>query len=256
MRLYLLSLACLSVAVSPALATDTLSLIEPAQDEINISAEPDFPEVVNDISRSFVMPLAPAAAKAEQARPAAQDQTTEEVKTAAPKPEKKSEAPQELPPEEAGSYILESGDTVRIGVFGDKDVSGTYNISKEGMISLALIGDVKAAGKTADALKQELTTKLGDGFFVNPQVTIEITEYRPFSIMGDVKNPGRYPYAENMTILNAIATSGGYNGDKDSATPPVRLQRETEKGTFRYHSVPLSTKIKPGDVLVIGAEAP
>ncbi|SMF21272.1 polysaccharide export outer membrane protein [Tistlia consotensis] len=129
-------------------------------------------------------------------------------------------------------YRLDTGDKLRVTVFDEEDLSGEFEVNSTGVISLPLIGEVKAEGRTLSELEQAIVAKLLNGYLKNPRVSIEVLNYRPFYILGEVNNPGSYPYVSGMTVLNAVALAGGYtyrarkdriliqrNGaDKDSAT--------------------------------------
>tara|TARA_R110002126_G_scaffold75997_11_gene189633 strand:- start:2059 stop:2607 length:549 start_codon:yes stop_codon:yes gene_type:complete len=107
-------------------------------------------------------------------------------------------------------YTLGSGDRVRVTVFGEKDLSGVFEISGTGAIAYPLIGEVEAGGKTIRELEKSVELKLRNGYLRKPQVSIEVTNYRPFYILGEVNRPGSYAYVEGMKIVNAVAMSGGF----------------------------------------------
>lgn len=107
-------------------------------------------------------------------------------------------------------YTLGSGDRVRVTVFGERDLSGVFEISGTGAIAYPLIGEVEAGGKTIRELEKLVVLKLRNGYLRKPQVAIEVTNYRPFYILGEVNRPGSYAYVEGMKIVNAVAMSGGF----------------------------------------------
>lgn len=107
-------------------------------------------------------------------------------------------------------YTLGSGDRVRVTVYGERDLSGTFEISGQGKIAYPLIGDVPAGGKTVHELEKVIVSLLADGYLRKPKVSIEVASYRPFYIIGEVKRPGSYAYVEGMKVVNAVALGGGY----------------------------------------------
>jgi len=109
-----------------------------------------------------------------------------------------------------GSYPLATGDSLGITVFGENDLSGDFEVDSLGVISLPLIGRVRATGLDTGELEAVIVEKLKDGYLRNPRVNVEVRAYRPFYILGGVKSPGRYPYILGMTVINAIALSGGF----------------------------------------------
>jgi protein involved in polysaccharide export with SLBB domain len=115
------------------------------------------------------------------------------------------------------AYKLGPGDKVKVTVFNEPDLSGEFDVSGQGQLALPLIGQVNVGGKTLDELQALITEKYGANYLVNPRVSVEILNYRPFFIIGEVKNPGSYPYVNAMTVVNAIALAGGYTprGDRN-----------------------------------------
>ncbi len=87
-------------------------------------------------------------------------------------------------------YRLGVGDKVRMIVFNEGALSGEFSVSSSGALSLPLIGDVKATGKTTNELQGDIQNKFKDGYLVDPKVSIEILKYRPFYILGEIKSPG------------------------------------------------------------------
>ncbi|MEX2454286.1 MAG: polysaccharide biosynthesis/export family protein [Rhodospirillaceae bacterium] len=107
-------------------------------------------------------------------------------------------------------YTLGSGDRVRVTVYGETDLSGTFEISGSGAIAYPLVGEVSAGGKTVRELERAIAVTLEDGYLRQARVSAEVTNYRPFYIIGEVRQPGSYPYVEGMKIVNAVALGGGY----------------------------------------------
>ena len=107
------------------------------------------------------------------------------------------------------AYVLGSGDKLRIIIFGNEDMSGDVEIDSSGQISLPLIDKIPASGQTVAQLEAEIFRRLSPDFVKNPRITIDILNYRPFYIFGEVQRPGSYPYMAGMTVVNAIAVAGG-----------------------------------------------
>ncbi len=107
-------------------------------------------------------------------------------------------------------YRLGIGDRIKLTIFRHEDLSGEFVINDAGQLSLPLIKIVKAKSLTLTELEQSITSKLKPDYLINPRVSIEVLNYRPFYIIGEVKNPGSYPYVNGMTVINAIAMAGGY----------------------------------------------
>ena len=107
-------------------------------------------------------------------------------------------------------YTLGSGDRVKVTFCGETDLSGVFEVSGTGRIAYRLIGDVEAGGKTIRELEKNVVMKQRSGYLRKPRVSIEVTNYRPFDILGEEKRPSSYAYVEGMKIVNAEAMGGGF----------------------------------------------
>ena len=107
-------------------------------------------------------------------------------------------------------YTLDSGDRLRIVVFGQDGLTNSYLVDASGHIAMPLIGSVMAKGATTDQLSARIAEKLRDGYIREPHVAVEVEAYRPFFILGEVTAPGQYPYIANMTAETAVAIAGGF----------------------------------------------
>jgi polysaccharide export outer membrane protein len=145
-------------------------------------------------------------------------------------------------------YTLDSGDKLRVVVFGQEGISGSYMVGPGGEISLPLIGAVPARGVTTRHLAAKIAARLKQGFVRDPYVTVDIEAYRPFFILGEVTTPGQYPYVPNMTAENAVAIAGGFS--PRAYKNDVQLTRITG-GQPVKSDVPLSYSLRPGDTVVV-----
>jgi polysaccharide export outer membrane protein len=107
-------------------------------------------------------------------------------------------------------YRLGTGDGLRITVFTQEEVSREVEVDSSGRITLPLVGDLLAMGRTLDEVEQMIFDALTPEYFRNPVVTAEIINYRDFYIIGEVANPGPYPYVGKMTVITAVAMAGGF----------------------------------------------
>ena len=146
-------------------------------------------------------------------------------------------------------YRLGLGDKVRINAYGEPSLSGEYLVSGSGVVNMPLIGDVPAVGLTARELEAVLIARYSAGYLKSPKITVDVFDFRPYFVLGEVQKPGRYPSSEGMTVLNAIATAGGFTYRANTKTLFIRRVGDTQE-----HSVDASSNmmIKPGDVLRIG----
>lgn len=150
--------------------------------------------------------------------------------------------------EQTGPYRLDSGDALRVTVYGDAQLTNTYRIDDAGNISIPLVGDVPARGLTAAMLTDRISGALANGFMRNPNVAVEVSEYRPFFIQGAVAEAGQYSYTYGMTVRAAISSAGGHSdtANRNTATIYRRQGVEMAKG-----NVALDFPILPGDTIVI-----
>ena len=112
--------------------------------------------------------------------------------------------------QDGNEYRLDSGDKVKVTVFGHEDLSGEFEVDGSGGIALPLIRFVQAKNLTATELEQAISDKLKPDYLKNPRVSVEVLVHRPFYIIGEVKEPGSYPYASGMSVLTAVAVAGGF----------------------------------------------
>jgi polysaccharide export outer membrane protein len=153
-------------------------------------------------------------------------------------------AGQSLAAEPTG-YTLGTGDKVRVTVYNEKDLSGEFDVSDQGTVALPLIGQVAVRGKSPREVERHITEAYGKDYLVNPQVNVEVLNYRPFYIMGEVKNPGSYAYVNGMNVLNAVALAGGYTPRARKAPVYVkRGDRPSEEQTLGDDAL-----VMPGDVI-------
>jgi protein involved in polysaccharide export with SLBB domain len=141
---------------------------------------------------------------------------------------------------------LAPGDKVRMTVFGEDDMSGEFEIDSTGSLAVPLVGEVQARGLTARELEKRVAAKLNEGYLVNARVNIEVLNFRPFFILGEVQKPGSYPWANDMTVINAVALGGGYTPRAKVGNVTLRRANDPERNEV---TVSEETKIFPGDVI-------
>ena len=110
----------------------------------------------------------------------------------------------------AADYVIGAQDVLTIQVFDQADLGGKYTVEADGTFSFPLIGRVKAGGLTLRAFEGELKTRLADGYFRNPQVTVAVEQYRSqrVFVMGEVRAPGPVSLTGGMTLIEALARAG------------------------------------------------
>ena len=155
-----------------------------------------------------------------------------------------------VPPPAEPAYVLDTGDKLRIVVFGQEGLTNSYFVDAAGQVTMPLIGAVNARGLTTQQLARAVAEKLRGGFIREPHVAIEVETYRPFFILGEVTQPGQYPYVPNMTVETAVAIAGGFT--PRAWRVDVQIDRPAVGGVMRSRgSVPLLTRLRPGDTVII-----
>jgi polysaccharide export outer membrane protein len=167
----------------------------------------------------------------------------------APEPVAYAAAPVPAPVRHDAGYKLDAGDKLRVVVYGQEGLTNTYAIDAGGSITVPLIGQVPARGRTPASLAADISAKLRRGYIREPSVAVEIESYRPFFILGEVAAPGQYPYVPNMTVESAVAIAGGFS--PRAKRDMVTLTHTDASGAARY-AVPLGTSLGPGDTVLVG----
>jgi protein involved in polysaccharide export with SLBB domain len=143
-------------------------------------------------------------------------------------------------------YKLGTGDKVRVTVFNEPDLSGEFEVNDQGQIALPLIGNVQIGGKSLSESEALITEKYGESYLVNPRVSLQVLNYRPFFILGEVQHPGSYPYVVGMTILNAVALAGGYTPRADKSDIVLKHGANQSSNETKVGE---DAMILPGDVI-------
>ncbi|MGF1607961.1 MAG: polysaccharide biosynthesis/export family protein [Kiloniellales bacterium] len=149
------------------------------------------------------------------------------------------------PTVQGDDYVLGAGDQIRVTVFGHPDLSGQFQVGTNGRVSLPLVGEIKASGLSVQNVEQEIVNRLQPDYLKSPNVSVEVLNYRPFYILGEVNQPGSYPYVNGMRIINAVALAGGYTYRADEADLWV-----TRTDGTRERAKP-TTQVFPGDVIEV-----
>jgi polysaccharide biosynthesis/export protein len=158
-----------------------------------------------------------------------------------------------LPPPTTTTYQLGAGDQVRVITFDVPQLTNTFTVGDDGSIAFPLVGTVGAAGHTAKGLASEISYELiHKNLMPNPSVSVEIAQYRPISVLGEVNRPGQYPYQPGLTMLGAVALAGGftYRAVTSYATD-IRLVGPQGAGGTIKGRIQGGTRLEPGDVVTI-----
>ena len=156
--------------------------------------------------------------------------------------------PQPVVVEASAKYTLDSGDKLRIVVFGQDGLTNSYAVDAAGRITMPLIGAVNARGLTPAELSGAIAGRLRQNYIREPHVAAEIEVYRPFFILGEVTTPGQYPYVANMTVETAVAIAGGFTPRASRGS--VNVTRHAGGQTV-HMAMPLNAPLRPGDTVMI-----
>jgi polysaccharide export outer membrane protein len=152
-----------------------------------------------------------------------------------------------LPQDQGRGYTLGPGDQLRIITYGEDQLTGDFTVNDGGNIEVPLLGTVKAKGLSVAQLQVEVANDLKSRQLIKaPSVAIEVSQYRPVFVLGEVVKPGSYPYQPEMTILTAIALAGGftYRAVKDTQS----VTRAAGGHASEFRATPQSL-LQPGDVV-------
>ncbi len=146
------------------------------------------------------------------------------------------------------SYRLDAGDRINITVFGEPDLSFELLLAENPVINYPFLGNIRVEGLTTIELEQRIADGLRGDYLINPIVQVNIIEYRPFFIFGEVRRPGSYPYQPGLTVTQALALAGGLT-DR-AATNSINVFPANSEHI--REAVSLSAPISPGDTVQVG----
>jgi len=147
---------------------------------------------------------------------------------------------------EVGEYRLGASDQLRVTVFGEPELSGEYVLDGTGTVSLPLIGEVSAIDLTVREFQRAVEARYADGYLRAPRINAEVLNYRPFYILGEVRQPGEYPYTNGLTVLNAVATAGGFTYRANETFILIRGADDQQESRVKLDP---TTKVLPGDTI-------
>ena len=145
------------------------------------------------------------------------------------------------------SYILGPGDKVAIKVFGQDDLNVTTLLGNSGKVNYPFLGDISITGLTVKQVELFIEQGLKGDYLINPNVYVQVVEYRPFYIHGEVKKPGGYPYHPGMTVNQAVALAGGLTPRADDGS--IAIFKESDKSNKQKAS--LAHTVNAGDTITI-----
>jgi len=146
-------------------------------------------------------------------------------------------------------YRLEPGNRIRVIVFDEPNMSGDFTLDGIGNIALPLAGNIPMSGQTAKEAGKRIEDVLRrSALLLNPSASVEIQTFRPFYVLGEVRQPGEFPYTTGLTVLSAIARAGGYDYRARQGEVILVRPQGTEQRLYRATEF---TPIAPGDVIKV-----
>jgi len=145
-------------------------------------------------------------------------------------------------------YRLGPGDRLRITVFEQDSLTNTYNVDPSGYIAFPLIGAVPARGHTLQEMEGAIASRLRQGYLRDPDVSVEIEQYRPVFVMGEVGAAGQYSYVPGLTVQKAVAMAGGYTPRANQTSVDVTRDINGKVITGR---VSTTDPLLPGDTIYV-----
>lgn len=143
--------------------------------------------------------------------------------------------------------LLQPGEKVRITVYGEESLTGDYDISPGGYVTMPLIGSVRAAGRSQSEFARDVAGKYrSGGFLQDPHVTVVVAQFKPFYVLGEVSTPGEYPFRSNLNVHSAVAMAGGFTY---RASRSYILIRHVGTDVWKEYPLTEPVPIAPGDLI-------
>ena len=150
------------------------------------------------------------------------------------------------------AYHLGSGDHIRIITYDETQLSNEFIVAEDGTIAFPLIGSQTASGKTPAELADNIASSLKEAKLIDaPSVSVEVILYRPISVLGEVNNPGQYPYQPGMTMLDAVALAGGFTYRAVTGYAADWRNGGPENTEATEGKIAPNSELEPGDVIKI-----
>ncbi|HYZ32764.1 MAG TPA: polysaccharide biosynthesis/export family protein [Crenalkalicoccus sp.] len=153
-----------------------------------------------------------------------------------------------LPEESRSAYRLGPQDQLRVTVFNDPRLTGEFRVSDAGTVAIPLVGSIHAAGRTAPEVERAIEAEMRQKqLFRDPSVAVEVTQYRPIFVLGQVEHGGQFSFQPGMSALTAVALAGGFN--YRAIRDYVAITRVDQDGLAREYRALPNSLIQPGDVV-------
>jgi polysaccharide biosynthesis/export protein len=145
-------------------------------------------------------------------------------------------------------FRLGTGDRLKVTVFGEEELSADVDVDAAGSVTLPLVGVVAAKGQTLEQFTASLGTRLADGFLKNPKIGVQVINYRPIYVQGEVRQGGEFAYKLGLKVADAVALAGGYSYRADQTYVQLRREGDTQQRAVLLEG---DVVVLPGDNLLI-----
>ncbi|MEQ1718654.1 MAG: polysaccharide biosynthesis/export family protein, partial [Hyphomicrobium sp.] len=140
-------------------------------------------------------------------------------------------------------YRLGIGDKLKVTVFGEDNLTGPLEVNALGQVSMPLIGELPAKGLALNEFRDAIARRLSEGYLKNPKVSVEMTNYRPIYVHGEVKNGGEFQFKNGVSLRDVVAMAGGYTYRADQSYLFIGREGEPDVAV----QMPADVKVLPGD---------
>jgi protein involved in polysaccharide export with SLBB domain len=143
--------------------------------------------------------------------------------------------------------LLQPGEKIRITVYGEESLTGEYDISPSGYVTMPLIGAIKAARRSQSEFGKDVANRyVRGGFLQDPHVTVAVVQFKPFYVLGEATSPGEYPFRSGLNVHSAVAMAGGFTY---RASRSYVLIRHVGDEVWKEYSLAEPVPIAPGDLI-------
>lgn len=147
------------------------------------------------------------------------------------------------------TYQLGAGDMLTIRVLGEPELTlEKIRLTDAGTLSYPVLGEIRLLGLTVGELEKIITDGLRGRYLKNPQVSVQMDEYRPFYVNGMVEKPGSYPYLPALTVRKAFSIAGGLK--IRASTEKIFIIRSNDKNQEAIKA-DMNTPVSPGDTVIV-----
>ncbi len=146
-----------------------------------------------------------------------------------------------------GTFTLGSGDTIKISVYGEDDLSLEARLGDSGTLNYPFLGELKIAGLSVAEVERLITKGLLGDYLIEPKVTVSVVQYRQFFINGEVNDPNAFAFQPGLTVGKAISLAGGFTERANKR----EISIVSDANDAEARKVNMASPVKPGDVITV-----